>query len=129
MYNHRILPFYMTYPLPIGYQEENKAVRDMEYLQQLYPREARKCQKAVAKTLDRLDYEGSMIYDEYPDRWQLYKVSKNILDQMKRDGECECSEDDVPSERWERLTDLIQIVLFNEVFRRRHCTRRGYLNF
>lgn len=129
MYNHRILPFYMTYPLPIGYQEENTAVRDMEYLQQLYPAEARKCQKAVAKTLDRLDYEGSMIYDEYPDRWQLYKISKNILDQMKRDEECECSEKDIPSERWERLTDLIQIVLFNEVFRRRHCTKRGFLNF
>ena len=67
MYEQRILPFYMTYPLPMYYQEEDSIIRDLEYLQQMYPAEAKRYQKLIASILDKLDYEGSMIYDEYPD--------------------------------------------------------------
>ena len=54
MYNQKILPFYMTYPLPLYYQEEDTATRDLEYLQQMYPAEAKKYQKIIADTLDKL---------------------------------------------------------------------------
>lgn len=87
MYNQRILPFYMTYPLPLYYQEEDTAMRDLEYLQQMYPIEAKKYQKVVASMLDKLDYEGSMIYDEYPDKWQMYRLSQNILDVIRKQEE------------------------------------------
>ena len=63
----RILPFYMAYPLPMYYQQEDSVTRDLEYLQQMYPAQAKKFQKMIAETLDHIDYEGSMIYDEYPD--------------------------------------------------------------
>ena len=129
MYNRRILPFYMTYPLPIGYQEEDTAMKDLEYLQQMYPLEAKRYQKTVTDTLDRLDYEGSMIYDEYPDRWQLYRLSRDILDRIKREEEKEHPDTIFPAERWEWAADLIQIVLYNEIFKRRHHPRRGILNF
>ncbi len=129
MYNRRILPFYMTYPLPMGYQEEDNSIKDLEYLQQMYPMEAKKYQKTVVDILDRLDYEGSMIYDEYPDRWQLYKLSKDILDRVRREEEKENPSVDFAPERWEWAADLIQIILFNEVFKRRHRPRRGILNF
>ena len=85
MYERKILPFYMTYPLPMYYQEEDSIIRDLEYLQQMYPTEAKKYQKLIASILDKLDYEGSMIYDEFPDRWQLYKLSTDILDRIKRE--------------------------------------------
>lgn len=129
MYDRRILPFYMTYPLPIGYREEDTAMRDIEYLQQMYPMEAMKYQRAIVDILDKLDYEGSMIYDEYPDRWQLYRLSKDILDRIKREEERDHPEIVVPPEKWEWAADLIQILLFYEVFKRRHNTRRGFLNF
>ena len=32
MYEHKILPFYMTYPLPMYYEEEDTIIRDLEYL-------------------------------------------------------------------------------------------------
>ena len=67
MYERKILPFYMTYPLPLYYQEEDTILKDLEYLQQMYPADARKYQKKIAEILDKLDYEGSMIYDEFPD--------------------------------------------------------------
>lgn len=129
MYERKVLPFYMTYPLPMYYQEEDSITRDLEYLQQMYPSEAKRYQKTIAGILDTLDYEGSMIYDEYPDKWQLYKLSNDILDRIKREEEKENPDMVIPSEKWEWLGDLIQILLFYEIYKRRHNSRRGILRF
>lgn len=129
MYERKILPFYMTYPLPMYYQEEESIIRDLEYLQQMYPAEAKKYQKVIAGILDRLDYEGSMIYDEFPDKWQLYKLSRDILERIRREEEKEDPEAAAAPEKWEWMGDLIQILLFYEIYKRRHNTKRGILRF
>ncbi|MDO4463569.1 MAG: hypothetical protein Q4C57_03345 [Bacillota bacterium] len=129
MYERKILPFYMTYPLPMYYQEEDSIIRDLEYLQQMYPSEAKRYQKIIAGILDKLDYEGSMIYDEYPDKLQLYKLSNDILERIRREEEKEHPDQDVSPEKWEWLGDLIQILLFYEIYKRRHNSRRGILRF
>ena len=129
MSERKILPFYMTYPLPMYYQEEDSIIRDLEYLQQMYPSEAKKYQKVIAGILDKLDYEGSMIYDEYPDKWQLYKLSRDILDRIKRAEEKDAPEVEIPAEKWEWIGDLVQILLFYEIYKRRHNSRRGILRF
>ena len=129
MYERKILPFYMTYPLPMYYQEEDSIIRDLEYLQQMYPSEAKKYQKVIAGILDKLAYEGSMIYDEYPDKWQLYKLSRDILDRIKRAEEKDAPEVEIPAEKWEWIGDLVQILLFYEIYKRRHNSRRGILRF
>ena len=41
-YYPKILPFYMTYPMPLIWEEEDTVMRDLEYLQELYPRQAKK---------------------------------------------------------------------------------------
>ncbi len=79
MRQSRILPFYMAYPMPLFYQEQDTVTRDLEYLQEMYPAEAKKYQKVIAGILDRLDYEGSMIYDEYPDMYN-YVVTMMFRD-------------------------------------------------
>ena len=104
----------MTYPLPMYYQEEDSIIRDLEYLQQMYPAEAKRYQKMISSILDRLDYEGSMIYDEYPDRWQLYKLSMDILDRIKTEDKKKEEEERVPPEKWEWMGDMIQILLFTK---------------
>ncbi len=129
MYNQKILPFYMTYPLPLYYQEEDTATRDLEYLQQMYPAEAKRYQKMIAGILDKLDYEGSMIYDEYPDRWQLYKLAQDILERIRREEESKNPEKEIPKEKWEWASDLVQIILFYEVYKRRHNNHNGILKF
>lgn len=129
MFERKILPFYMTYPLPMYYQEEDSIIRDLEYLQQMYPSEAKKYQKMIASILDKLDYEGSMIYDEYPDRWQLYKLSMDILDRIKREEQKDEDQKDTPPEKWEWIGDMVQILLFYEVYKRRHNSHRGILKF
>ena len=69
------LPFYMTYPMPMYWDDEDDAVRDLEYFLQLYPEEARRYQKKIMDILDTMDYNGSLIYDEYPDRLAMYRLS------------------------------------------------------
>ena len=123
MNQSRILPFYMTYPLPLYYQQEDSVTRDLEYLQQMYPAQAKKYQKIIAETLDRIDYEGSMIYDEYPDKWQIYRLTQIIVDKI-RQAEGESSDMDP-----DRTAEFIQVLLSYEIYKKRHVNRNGTLKF
>ena len=123
MNQSRILPFYMAYPLPLYYQQEDNVTRDLEYLQQMYPVQAKKYQKMIAEMLDRIDYDGSMIYDEYPDRWQIYRMTQMIVDKIINE------EDESSGIDSEQLSEFIQILLFYEIYRKRHANRNGILKF
>ena len=94
MNQSRILPFYMAYPLPMYYQQEDSVTRDLEYLQQMYPSQAKKFQKKIAEMLDHIDYEGSMIYDEYPDKWQIYRLTQMIVEKIRQGDEEGAVEED-----------------------------------
>ncbi len=124
MNQSRILPFYMAYPLPMYYQQEDSVTRDLEYLQQMYPTEAKKYQKIIAETLDRIDYEGSMIYDEYPDKWQIYRLTQIIVDKIKKSDE-----EQAPDADWDRTAEFVQVLLSYEIYRKRHSNRNGILKF
>lgn len=109
------LPFYMAYPGYYGPGQEAMLLRDMEYLQQLYPADVKRFQKRIAEVLDKADYEGSMIYDEYPDRYSLRAMAGSILKILQKE------EENPPAE------DMIQVLLYNEVYKRRHGGRRAML--
>lgn len=108
------LPFYMTYPGYYGPGQEAMLLRDLEYLQQMYPADVKRCQRRIAEVLDKADYEGSMIYDEYPDSCSLRALADSIFTIMKKE------EENPPSE------DMIQVLLFNEIYKRRHGGRRFF---
>ena len=124
----KVIPFYMKYPLPYSMQNEDTVLRDLEYLQQMYPSEAKRYQRRIVEILDKMDYEGSMIYDEYPDRWQLYRMGENILNILRREEEQD-KDAEKNAEKWEWIADLIQILLFYEIYKRRHGGRRSFLKF
>lgn len=124
MRQSRILPFYMAYPMPLFYQEQDTVTRDLEYLQEMYPAEAKKYQKVIAEILDRLDYEGSMIYDEYPDKWQIYRLTQVVVDRLKRAGNVEQAQQD-----WDRVTEFVQVLLCCEIYKKRHMNQNGILKF
>ena len=107
------LPFYMSYPGYFGPGQEALLLQDLEYLQQMYPADVKRYQKRIAEVLDKADYEGSMIYDEYPDRYSLRALAGSMLKVLQNE------EKNPPSE------GMIQILLFNEIFKRRHGGRRG----
>ena len=89
------LPYYMTY-------------------QMLLPNDD------VEEECDRMEYSGSMMYDEYPDQLQLRMMCRRIYDQASQ-------EEDRPGE-W--LMDLIQVMVYHELCQRRceyrNCGRRFY---
>lgn len=113
----------MAYPLPMFYQQEDSVTRDLEYLQEMYPAQAKKYQKMIAETLDHMDYEGSMIYDEYPDKWQIYRLTQIIVDKIRK------SEEEMAGEDQNKIAEFVQILLCYEIYRRRHCNNNGILKF
>jgi len=128
----------MSYPMPLFYQEQDTVSRDLEYLQEMYPLEAKKYQKVIAQLLDRLDYEGSMIYDEYPDRWQIYRLTQIIVDKLKEQenagaasvGEGSGNVEAAKEEKdWDRIQEFVQVLLCYEIYKKRHINQNGILKF
>lgn len=117
------IPFFMAYP---GYlssfpreEEEKKWNRDLEYLRRTYPSKVRRCQSRVEEFLDKMDYEGSMIYDEYPDSLGLQSLARVIAGTLKKeDGDFYRQAEEII------LEDLLQVLVCNEILRRRHKADR-----
>ena len=65
------LPYYMAYPMPLLYDDERQNQRDYEYMKSVYPGTAKRLMPYIEEECDRLEYMGSVMYDEYPDRLQL----------------------------------------------------------
>ena len=132
------LPYYMAYPMDLKeYGEEKRDRRDVEYMKSMYPMSAKKILTYVEEECDRMEYEGSMIYDEYPDRLLLYLMAGRIYDRMK-EGEkkeiaMEIEKEQVETQelkrkkkdREETLMDLVQILLYQEIVQRRCRHRRN----
>lgn len=132
------LPYYMAYPMDLKeYGEEKRDRRDVEYMKSMYPMSAKKILPYVEEECDRMEYEGSMIYDEYPDRLLLYLMAGRIYDRMK-EGEkkeiaMEIEKEQVETQelkrkkkdREETLMDLVRILLYQEIVQRRCRHRRN----
>ncbi len=101
-------------------------MRDLEYLQEMYPAEAKKYRKVIVDVLDRLDFDGSMIYDEYPDRWQIYRLTQIIVERIKEQVTAEATGN---AESLAGIEELVQVLLCGEIYRRRHSNRNGVLKF
>ena len=86
------LPYYMMYPIPYAFDEDKIQKRDREYLQSMYPATAKKIFPYIQEECDRQEYEGSMIYDEYPDKLQLCLMCRRAYEQVMK------------QEKWEKET-------------------------
>ena len=159
-------------------------MQDFAYFKSLYPAACKQMQLCVEAVCDELEYEGSPIYDEYPDRLAMYRLSEGIIDKILREeeraelsgqipanafmenrktenqepvqipaqepGKCaEGTQEEIPSAEKRQMEvtshretdrrnkgDLIQVLLYYEIFRRRHgrgggcgiCSSKGRRN-
>ena len=85
MQQMRQMPYPLMYPYPDLYMSEMETERDLQYLQQMYPADAKRMQKKVEEELDKLEYEGSMMYDEYPDRVSMLLICDRIEKALARE--------------------------------------------
>ena len=86
-------PFYASFANPMLYRGEMELEREFSLMKSYYPETARKIQEKVEEECDLLDYEGSRMYDEYPDRYMLYHLGKKIVDEVKKESELETMSD------------------------------------
>lgn len=118
------MPIYLPYP-------DQKERRDMEYLQRIYSEEVRQYQKKIAEVLDRLDYEGSMIYDEYPDIYSVRSLADTVIRILKHGMEAthrgdtasqvdETFRPDDTSGTDHTFREMILILVCDEIYKRRH---------
>lgn len=121
------IPFFMTYPGYADAAQEKTLLRDLDYLQQTYPAEVKRYQRKIADILDKFDYEGSMIYDEYPDKYSLQRLSQTVTQILRQENQQLPAEEQLSPEKWEWLTDMILVLLCHEVYKRRHGGPRGYI--
>ena len=130
------------YPDYYGTEMEDQS--DVRYMKELYPDLARRIQVLVDEESDRMEYDGSMMYDEYPDRVMIYRIVQQILEQLLAEGELDFAESPVNEEMGEsdadsqlveamqnggncrggncrnsQFEDLVQVILLNEIFKRR----------
>lgn len=103
------LPFYMAYPVPMLYDDDRNARRDYDYMKSIYPDTAKRVLPHIEEECDRMEYDGSMMYDEYPDRLQLRLMCRRIYDNAEKE-----EKDPGP---W--LMDLIEVMTYQELCRRR----------
>ena len=110
---------YQAYPFYPFLPWEDEKTRDQRRFRELYPMLARRIQPLVEKACDMLEYEGSFMFDEYPDQLSLLRKSQEIWEQAQK-GE-NFGENDP---QWEQVRDLIGVLLLQEMLVRRKKKRR-----
>ena len=108
-------PFYATQGSPGFYNEEREQEKEFDLMRSYYPDTARKIQEKAEAQCQLLDYEGSRLYDEYPDKYMIYHLSCKIRESMQPEISTQAIREDF-------LDELIQVMLCQEISRRR-CRR------
>lgn len=118
MYYDRFFPFYVAYANPALYDGERIQEQEFALMKSYYPEAAGRIQEKVEEECQLLDYEGSRLYDEYPDKFMLHQLCRQIRTQV----EGETAAQGVPDSL---MDNLIQVLLCQEISRRR-CRRHRY---
>lgn len=117
-------------------EEQKNVERDLRSLQSMYPEAAKILLPYVEEMCDKLEYEGSMMFDRFPDQTTLYRMQDAILEQAKDEfAEVPVQEepDEIfsmqyrgrrypPGKNW--LGDMIRVLLLQEMHHRR-CRHRN----
>ena len=112
-----------TYELLENYEDE---MADILYLKELYPASFLILQEIIDELCDKLEYAGSVMFDEYPDKERLRTFERQIFEDAKKRYESQTNVD-IPTDKW--LKDIISVLLINEFMRRRNrrrTLRRGF---
>ena len=117
-----------TYETFENYEDE---VKDILYLKDLYPASFLRWQRMVDDECDKLEFDGSIMFDEFPDKERIRGVVDKIFKMAKSEWEDGAHKEQemrgCPSDEW--LRDFISVLLINEMMRRRNRRRIGRRGF
>ena len=113
---------------------EDKILEDLEYLQQMYPSYAKRYQGVILSVVDKMDYDGSFIYDQYPDKLTMQRVVSSVLAIIKANEENSVQQEAVQASEsvpWQEkepwIRELVTVILFYEILRRRRMKKKTYI--
>lgn len=108
----------------------DEMMRDIEYMKEMYPEELRKVSMAVEEECDKLEYEGSPMLVQYPDREEMRRVARRVYDDLSESGQI--SEEYVPEGPGCAncvMRNIIELLVCNEFCMRRDRHRRRRRRF
>lgn len=112
--------------------------KELRRLQSMYPLAAREVLPMVEDACDQMEYEGSMMFDELPDQNAVRRISERIYEKVRElypdeTGQQEIKDEVLSMQYQDRrrrphhgdfLRDLVQVMLLQEMHRRRCRHRR-----
>lgn len=116
------MPYFMAYPELDYVDEERMCRRDTEYMRSIYPKVAQMLLPYVEEECDRLEYDGSLIYDAYPDKLMLRLMCTRIYDKAiieLRKWNRELQEDEL---HW--IREMLELLVYQELCKRRENWRK-----
>lgn len=127
----------MSQPWGDGMEAAMESERDLRMLQSMFPQTAKMLLPHIEEACDKMEYEGSMMYDQYPDAETVRRIQESILakvadqfPQQQEEAPDEMLMMQVPGGRrgqnWPN--DLIRVLLLQEMHHRR-CRHRGCRGF
>ena len=99
MYLKEYFPFYTTYANPLLYEGERMQDKEFNLMKSYYPGTVQHIQEKIEEECDLMDYEGSRLYDEYPDKYMIYHLSCKIRESMQPEISTQAIREDFPG-RW-----------------------------
>lgn len=102
MYLKEYFPFYTTYANPLLYEGERMQDKEFNLMKSYYPGTVQHIQEKIEEECDLMDYEGSRLYDEYPDKYMIYHLSCKIRESMEPEISTQAIREDF-------LDELIQV--------------------
>ena len=134
-YNNMVSPDYSHYRIPMGvplmplygYDNCEDADKDWDYMKQMYPRIAKKLFHEIEEECDKLEYDGSCMFDEYPDRVYLSRIVDRIYSKCKHLEEDmnEVYEIHEPYDEWDEESQLTPYQYYQNRPNRPHRPNRN----
>lgn len=103
--------------------------RDRDYLKRMHPELNQRIQKHIDDECNRMDYDGSPMYDEYPDQETIEQMLDRIYERTVDEMPEVLEETDMERQRIPRyrlVRSLAGALLLSELFGRRQRFRRRY---
>ena len=107
MYFEQYFPFYAAYSNPLLYDGERMQEQEFNLMKSYYPQTVQRIQEKIEEECDLLDYEGSRLYDEYPDKYMLYHLSCKIKEDLQPEMNSQAIRESF-------LDELVQVMKYPE---------------
>lgn len=112
-------PFYKAAGKGKLYEQEEPLERERGLMRSYYPETSVYVQAFVEDACDRLDYEGSFIYDEYPDKGSIERVCREICREIQESQSMESMDRRRQRPNEGILGELVGALFCQEMHRRR----------